>query len=470
MVSRISTACALYLLAGSLFSLIVAFYRLQGRWATLYAPGWTWVSVIVPVSTFVLACAALIVHYRHSRRTEVKDFRLVLSMGVVALALCFLGGEVLIRALAEETPEGPILGNTVLLPRDWARVLAHRRAHWAQASRDYGVFTSDETLGWTVGRNRKGIGPYGETYFSNEDGLRTRQNGVSVRDQSATLRIAILGDSYTFGEDVSFEDSWGHQLEVLIGSGVQVLNFGVPAYGIDQAYLRYVREVREWHPDIVILSFISHDLVRSGMVYYWIGFPGAAVPGAKPRFSLVGEQLTVLNFPLPSPEQIHSTSIIGDLPFIQFDSAYHPTDWEWHLYQYSYLLRFAISWQFDTGSASYELNKEDQKINEAILHSFVRTAKSAGSDPMVVFFPEYTELRNSSGMRSEPNLLGRRLASEAGVEFVDLTSCLETVAEGARFTAGWHYTPQANSAVAHCLQSRLLETNALRQLRKSVPR
>lgn len=426
--------------------------------------------VLILVSLLAFASASLLCHYRHSRRTGSREFRLALSMGCVVLALCFLGGEVMIRVLVGETPEGPLLGNTVLLPRDWARVLAHRTALWEQASREYGVFTTDETLGWTVGRNRNGVGPYGETYLSNQDGLRTRQKGESLRDQPAALRIAILGNSYAFGEDVSFEDTWGHQLNVLMGPGVQVLNFGVPAYGIDQAYLRYLREVGSWHPDIVILSFISHDLVRSGMVYYWIGFPGAAVPGAKPRFSLSGEQLALLNSPLPSPEQIHSTSVIGDLPFIQADSAYNSADWQWHLYQYSYLLRFAISWNVNPVSSGYELDEAVQGINQVILRSFVRITQAADSLPMVVFLPEYTEFQNSSGILSERDLLGRRVAREAGVQFLDLTSCLETVGSADRFTPGWHYTPQANGAVAHCLQSRVMEANAVIQNRKSAAR
>ena len=376
----------------------------------------------------------------------------------------------MIRVLVEEGPEGPHLGNTALLPREWTQVLTHRRSIWEKASREYGVFVIDETLGWTVGRNRTGVGPFGETYFSNEDGLRTSQQGSLLKNQSPGLRIAILGDSYTFGEDVSYEETWGHQLEKRLGSGVQVLNFGVPAYGIDQAYLRYLREVRQWHPDIVILSFISHDLVRSGMVYYWIGFPGAAVPGAKPRFSLVGEQLTPINLPLPSPQQIQSTSTIGGLPFIESDSAYNPPDWEWHFYQYSYLFRFAISWSLNLTSTSYELDKDVQWVSEIILKTFVHTVQAADSLPMVVFLPEYTEFRNSSRLPSERELLGRRVAREAGVEFLDLTPCLESVVAVGRFTTGWHYTPQANGAVAQCLQGEIVRANALVQKRKPVTR
>lgn len=469
MVLPISAAVALYLLAGSAFSLIVVFYRLQGHVATLGPAGMAWVAVIVPMGGLVFASVTLLGHYRYSRRTGSKQLQLVLSMGCVALVLFFLGAEVMVRVLAEETPEGPLVGDTVLLPRDWARVLAHRRASWEQASREYGVFTIDETLGWTVGRNRKGVGPHNETYWSNDDGLRTQQIGVSLRDRPAAFRIAIIGDSYTFGEDVSYEDTWGHQLETLMGPAVEVLNFGVPGYGIDQAFLRYLRDVRDWHPDLVILSFISHDLVRSGMVYYWIGFQGAAVPGAKPRFSLDGGQLTLLNYPLPSPEHIQSTSTIGNLPFIQSDSAYHPADWEWHLYQYSYLLRFAISWQFHPVASGYELDPGVQEINEAILKSFVRTAQAAGSHPMVVFLPEYQEFRQSSGMLDR-GLLGRRVARKAGVELLDLTSCLEAVPNGLRFTTGWHYTPHANRAVAHCLQAQIMEANGVSRKRKPVTR
>ncbi|MCC2643554.1 MAG: hypothetical protein K0S45_3967 [Nitrospira sp.] len=468
MVSRISAVGALYLLAGSFFSLIVLFYRLQGHWATLSSAIGAWVAIIILVGLLALASVSLLYHYRHSRRTGSKEFRFILSMGFIGIALCFLSGEVIVRVLAEETPEGPFLANTVLLPREWPRVLTHRRSIWEQASREYGVFTADDALGWTVGPNRSGAGPHGETYVSSADGLRTLRSGASLREQPAALRIAILGDSYTFGQDVSFEDTWGHRLETLMGPGVQVLNFGVPAYGIDQAYARYLRDVRDWRPDIVILSFISHDLVRSGMVYYWIGFPGAAVPGAKPRFSLAAEELTLVNVPLPSQEHIYSTSTIGDLPFIQSDSMYQAVDWEWHLYQYSYFFRFAISWQFSPLSSSYALDDDVRKVNEAIFTSFVRTAQAEESLPIVVFLPEYHEFQQPFGTLAERDLLGRRVAREAGVEFVDLTPCLEAVASGDRFTTGWHYTPHANAAVARCLQSEIMKAHAATQSQKSV--
>jgi hypothetical protein len=57
-----------------------------------------------------------------------------------------------------------------------------------------------------------------------------------------TIRVSAFGDSFTFGNDVTNDDIWESQLEAR-DPRFEVLNFGVGAYGLDQAYLRYVQEV-----------------------------------------------------------------------------------------------------------------------------------------------------------------------------------------------------------------------------------
>ncbi len=450
MLSLLSLPSALCVFIASLLSLIVISYRLQHQGLELWHAGG--VGGIL-IAVFCLSCVFLGCQYRHARHTASKSFTLVLATTGIALVLLFLVAEVMIRVIAEETPEETFVGNIVLLPREWPRVQAHRRTEWERSSHESGIFEPDETLGWTIGRNRKVIGSFGETYLSDAYGLRTSASKSDSKEQAPAFRIAIVGNSYAYGLDVSYEETWGHQLEARIGRQIHVLNFGVPAYGLDQSYLRYLRDVRDWHPDIVILTLISHDLVRSGFVYYVIGFLGGRVPGAKPRFTLVDEALTPLNLPLPSPQQIYSTPSITDLPFVEFDAAYRPADWKWHLYQYSYLLRFAISW--NPKFLWYELDTDVRKVDKAILQSFVHTVQTTGATPLVVFLPEYGEFRNSARAPSNRELLGRRVVQEAGVPFLDLTTCLESVHEASRFTAGWHYTPAANSAVAECLDEEV---------------
>lgn len=55
-----------------------------------------------------------------------------------------------------------------------------------------------------------------------------------VRD--VTKPILAVGDSYTFGDEVSDWETWPAQLQKL--SGRRVINGGVFGYGIDQAFLR----------------------------------------------------------------------------------------------------------------------------------------------------------------------------------------------------------------------------------------
>ncbi|HMU30299.1 MAG TPA: SGNH/GDSL hydrolase family protein [Nitrospira sp.] len=447
MISLVSLPVALCGLAASFFSFIVIFYRLQHQGIDLWHAG----GLLFIIAVFCLACISLSAHYRHTRRIASKAFTLQLTATGIALALLFLGAEVMIRVVAEQTPEETFVGDTVLLPREWQRVQAHRLADWERSRQQSTIIEPDATLGWTIGPNRKEIGIFGEMYFSNAYGLRTLANETDPKATAPALRIAISGNSYAYGLDVTYDETWGHQLESRIGQHVQVLNFGVPAYGLDQSYLRYLRDIQDWHPDIVILALISHDLVRSGLVYYLIGFQGGRVPGAKPRLSVVGEEPFALNLPLPSPERIYSTSSIEDLPFVDFDIAYRPADWKWHLYQYSYLLRFAVSWNPTSLWSPYELAPDVERVDKAILKSFVDTVRATGSTPLVVFLPEYGEFRHSVRSPSEQQLLGRRVLQEAGVKFLDLTACLELVNATSRFTLGWHYTAAANSAVAECL-------------------
>jgi len=102
-------------------------------------------------------------------------------------------------------------------------------------SGDTYYLVADELLGWTVGPNR---GQRGGLYFSSYEASRSAALNVHYAIRQPQYRIATVGDSFTFGDEVSFEASWPNRLEEQLGSKIQVLNFGVTGCGIDQAYLR----------------------------------------------------------------------------------------------------------------------------------------------------------------------------------------------------------------------------------------
>ncbi len=76
--------------------------------------------------------------------------------------------------------------------------------------------------------------------------------------RDATRRIAVLGDSTTYGFGLPETESWGRFLERLLrdnGHDVEVLNFGCVGFTITQGYHLYVERVRGYRPDVVVAAF-----------------------------------------------------------------------------------------------------------------------------------------------------------------------------------------------------------------------
>ncbi len=101
----------------------------------------------------------------------------------------------------------------------------------------------------------------------NTDGLRDREHTVSK--STNTLRIAILGDSFSEAKQVPLDDTfWSvmqQEFEVVGESGnntVEVINFGVSGYGTAQELLTLRHHVWKYEPDHVLLTFSTGNDVR----------------------------------------------------------------------------------------------------------------------------------------------------------------------------------------------------------------
>jgi lysophospholipase L1-like esterase len=97
-------------------------------------------------------------------------------------------------------------------------------------------------------------------YRINAFGMRNPE--VSETKAPGVRRIAVLGDSIAFGYWVSEADAFPRRLERLLDGGgcVEVLNFGVPGYNLDQEIeMLRVRALR-FSPDLVLVAFCLNDL------------------------------------------------------------------------------------------------------------------------------------------------------------------------------------------------------------------
>jgi hypothetical protein len=240
----------------------------------------------------------------------------------------------------------------------------------------------------------------------------------------------------------------------MLGDEFRVLNFGVGGYGLDQALVRYEQDVRERRPTVSILSFITSDLRRTMFVYPFIARPHWNMPFSKPRFILRDGDLVNVNMTPPSIEEIFSAEAISDLPLLEYERGYRSRDWEQHWYHFSYLARLFTS-LFPSWEALGPDTSDDAlvSINAAILRTFVRSVKEAGSVPLVVFLPVRMEL----GEEASYVPLGRRVLKQAGIPYVDPTPCVSEVHSAERFMGGGHYSPQSNDAVAKCIHKAMKE-------------
>jgi lysophospholipase L1-like esterase len=105
-------------------------------------------------------------------------------------------------------------------------------------------------------------------HATNEFHYVARINNLGFRDRdfsrskSDTRRIAVLGDSFTYGWGLSIEESWPKVLETRLrelGQHVEVANLGVPGAGPREYANLAPRALQVLHPDVVIVAVVQAD-------------------------------------------------------------------------------------------------------------------------------------------------------------------------------------------------------------------
>lgn len=105
------------------------------------------------------------------------------------------------------------------------------------------------------------------------DGVLMTTNSYGMRDREHVLhnpepvtRIALLGDSFTFGSGVPVEDIFATVLENLLNESTgnaepafEVLNFGVGAYTTRDEAAVLQHKALAWRPDLVMIAYVLND-------------------------------------------------------------------------------------------------------------------------------------------------------------------------------------------------------------------
>ncbi|MFH2021496.1 MAG: SGNH/GDSL hydrolase family protein [archaeon] len=136
--------------------------------------------------------------------------------------------------------------------------------------------TWDPLLGWIPKKNCDT-----GRYSTNSAGFRGKEEFTIEKNKT---RILILGDSFTWGEDVFDYETYPYYLDQSLKGDYDIINMGVHGYGPDQMYLRFLREGRLYNPDIVILALYTPDIFRTTV---------RIRDFFKPRFKIVDNDLVL---------------------------------------------------------------------------------------------------------------------------------------------------------------------------------
>jgi hypothetical protein len=105
--------------------------------------------------------------------------------------------------------------------------------------------------------------------------IRTNKYGFrddewSVKKPDATVRIAVLGDSFVEANQIEKSKRLTELLEARLGKhplfegqNVEVMNFGMSGYGTAQELMTFRHEVKKFKPDYVIVGLLTGNDIRN---------------------------------------------------------------------------------------------------------------------------------------------------------------------------------------------------------------
>lgn len=222
----------------------------------------------------------------------------------------------------------------------------------------YGFDIYDSTKGWSIKPDLIDMPVFtGKVLNSNSKGIRGKNE--YEYGKSPKKRILILGDSFTFGEEVSDDETYSYYLQQALPYS-EVINFGVDGYGHDQMLIYLKEEGIKYKPDIIMLGFVNMDMARNISEFYSY---------SKPRFRVLGGKLKLENSPVLNPKEFirkepYRSKLVDLLNLIYQD----------------YREKSGLS------------RREIEKVTTAILDEMVHVASQVGAIPVIAYLPVTREM------------------------------------------------------------------------------
>ncbi len=324
-------------------------------------------------------------------------------------------------------------------------------------------------LGWTIRKNGVRLD---NLYIANSQGIRADKE-YSIMPLKKVIRISAFGDSFTHGDDVSNENTWQEQLNKK-NPGYEVLNFGVYAYGLDQSYLRYMKEGTLFKSDIVLIGFMSENIYRNVNVFRnFYSNSYTNIVFTKPRFTVRGDELVLYGNPLSRPEDYekllrNQQSVLSEIG----EKDYHyQLRYKEGKYDFLPSIRFAkiadyfIKKKFGDfiveKNNAYYVKSEAFLVTAKIFDAFYRDALNNASLPIIILYPNKDDvirfLKNKT-KKYQPLIEYFESNNYVYIDLLDALAGVGTSSDISKyFTGRWsHYSPSGNKIVARYIERFLI--------------
>ncbi|MGE0267485.1 MAG: SGNH/GDSL hydrolase family protein [Candidatus Omnitrophota bacterium] len=325
-------------------------------------------------------------------------------------------------------------------------------------------------LGWSVKPNGST-----ELYRANSQGIRADHN-YPLTPEENKIRILSFGDSFTHGDEVHNNETWQEYLNAL-DPRLETLNFGVSGYGVDQALLRYLQEGRKFHPQVVLIGFMSEDPTRHGSVYRPFFLPQSDFVLTKPRYKLTGGRLQLIGNPLPAVEDYHQFLTqerqllrkLGQEDFyFQNQTVPHFADKMAVVRLIKLLFAQYINPKDNifTQESMYDPDSEIFQVSVAILETFYKSILEDGAIPVIVIIPSTGDLMRLQKHQLKNYQPFLKVFENKKWNYIDITDPFLYDKRNAAsfvplFAPEYHFTALGNQRMAEYIYQYLTEKDLL---------
>lgn len=126
-------------------------------------------------------------------------------------------------------------------------------------------FVNDKKIGWKMKGNTNfswDSSEFKSTYYANSQGFRSPE----FKMDDTRKKIVLIGDSYTFGAMVNYDETFGAIIDNQNPEFV-VYNLAIPGFGVDQMLFTLQHYGIDLKPDLVIVGLCDSDFERSLTAY-----------------------------------------------------------------------------------------------------------------------------------------------------------------------------------------------------------